>query len=74
MNLRDNYFLKLIKYINNVYHLDKQIEYITDKRLNPTYRTGNYFIKLIKHIKNVYHIGMQIKYLTDIRSNSAYKT
>jgi len=40
MNLRENYFLKLIKYINIVYHLDKQIEYITDKRLNPTYKTS----------------------------------
>ena len=37
--LRENCFTKLIKYINNVYHIDKQIEHISDKKLNPTYKT-----------------------------------
>jgi len=32
-------FLKLRNYIKNVYHSDKQIEHITDNRLNPTYKT-----------------------------------
>lgn len=36
--MRDNYFVKLIKYIKNVYNIDKQIEHISDKRLNPTYK------------------------------------
>jgi len=36
MNLRNNYFVKLIRYINNAYHIDKQIEHIHDKRVNPT--------------------------------------
>ena len=40
MNSRDNYFLKLIKYIKNVYHIDRQLEHINDKRLNPTYKTS----------------------------------
>lgn len=39
MNSRDNYFVKLIKYIKNVYHIDSQIEYVTDNRVNPTYKT-----------------------------------
>ncbi len=39
MNSRDNYFVKLNKYIKNVYHIDRQLEHITDKRLNPTYKT-----------------------------------
>ena len=38
--MRQNYFLKLTKYIKNVYHIDKQIEHITDNRLNPTYQTS----------------------------------
>ena len=41
MNLRENYFVKLIKYIKNVYHIDKQIKYITDSRLNPTYKASH---------------------------------
>ena len=32
--------LKLIKYIKNVYHIDKQIEHIRDNRINPTYKTS----------------------------------
>jgi len=40
MRLRQNYFLKLRKYINNVFHIDKQIEHITDNRINPTYKTS----------------------------------
>jgi len=40
MSLRENYFIKLIKYIKKVYHIDKQIEHISDKRINPTYKTS----------------------------------
>jgi len=40
MNSRDNYFVKLNKYIKNVYHIDRQLEHIADKRLNPTYKTS----------------------------------
>ena len=39
MNSRDNYFDKLIKYIKKVYHIDNQINHVTDKRVNPTYKT-----------------------------------
>jgi len=38
MSSRDNYFVKLKKYIKNVYHIDKQIEHVSDKRVNPTYK------------------------------------
>jgi len=30
MNLRDNYFVKLVKYIKNVYNIDNKIKHITD--------------------------------------------
>lgn len=38
--MRENYFIKLMKYIKNVYHMDEQIERVTDSRLNPTYKTS----------------------------------
>jgi len=38
--LRENYYTKLIKYINKVYHIDKQLEHISDKRVNPKYKTS----------------------------------
>ena len=38
--MRENYFLKLIKYIKNVYRVDNQMEHVTDNRLNPTYKTS----------------------------------
>lgn len=38
--MRNNYFIKLIKYINNVYHMDKKIEHVTDKRVNLTFKTS----------------------------------
>jgi len=38
--LRENYFVKLMKYMKNVYHIDRQIAQITDNRLNPTYKTS----------------------------------
>ena len=38
--MRNNYFIKLLKYAKNVYHIEKQTEHITDKRINPTYKTS----------------------------------
>ena len=43
MRSRDNYFVKLIKYIKNVYHVYKQIEYVSDKRVNSTYNSTDCF-------------------------------
>ncbi len=37
--LRKNYFLKLVKYIKNVYQIEKSLKRITDGRINPTYNT-----------------------------------
>ena len=37
--MRNNYFIKLLKYAKNVYHIDNQINHISDKRVNPTYKT-----------------------------------
>ena len=40
MDVRDNYFLKLMKCIKNVYYIDKQMAHISDERVNPTYKTS----------------------------------
>lgn len=39
MNLRDSYYVKPIKYIKNVFHIDKQIGNVTDDRVNAKYKT-----------------------------------
>jgi len=38
--LRENYFIKLMRYVKNVYQMDRQIEQITDSRLKPSYKTS----------------------------------
>ena len=37
--MRDSYFEKLIRYIKNVYHVDKAFNDLTDKRVYPEYKT-----------------------------------
>ena len=37
--MRNNYFAKLIKYIKNVYRVDKTLSKLRDERVNPTYST-----------------------------------
>ena len=38
--MKENYFVKLMRYMKKVYHIDRQIEQIADSRLNPTYKTS----------------------------------
>ena len=40
MDVRDNYFLKLMKCIKNVYHIDKKAVHISDGRLDTAYKTS----------------------------------
>ncbi len=37
--MRKNYFEKIVKYIKNVYNIDRSLKRITDGRINPTYKT-----------------------------------
>ncbi len=39
MLLRKNYFAKIVKYIKNVYNIEKSLSRPTDRRKNPTYKT-----------------------------------
>ena len=42
-----NYFAKLLKYIKNVYHIERSIEKLRDTRVNPKYKTAQIFIPLL---------------------------
>ena len=45
--MRKNYFVKLINYTKNVYHIDNGINKLTDGRVNPTYSTGQVILPLL---------------------------
>ena len=38
--MRKNYFAKLVKYMKNVYHIERGLNKLSDGRVNPTYSTG----------------------------------
>jgi len=64
-DLRQNYFLKLSKYIKNVYHIDKQIKHITDSRIKPTYKTSQIIslvlTRFLLRIKSFNQLNCMIK-------------
>ena len=37
--MRRNYFVKLLKYMKNVYHIDHGLSRLTDRRVSPKYKT-----------------------------------
>lgn len=39
--MRNNYFVKLIKYLKNVYNIEEGLRSLTDGRINPTYQTSH---------------------------------
>jgi len=45
--LRKNYFIKLIKYIKNVYHIESKISKLKDGRVNPSYKTANVMLPVL---------------------------
>ena len=38
--MRQNYFVKLVRYMKNGYHVDRVLNKLSDGRVNPTYSTG----------------------------------
>jgi hypothetical protein len=40
VKMRKNYFVKLIKYMKNVYNIEHGINKLTDGRVNPKYKTS----------------------------------
>ena len=45
--MRKNYFIKLIKYIKNVYHIEEKINKLKDGRVNPSYKTGMVMLSVL---------------------------
>jgi predicted transposase YbfD/YdcC len=40
VKVRENYFIKLVKYMKKVYFIEKLLRKLKDSRVNPTYKTG----------------------------------
>jgi len=45
--MRQNYFVKLIRYMRNVYHVDLGLNKLSDGRVNPTYSTGQVILPVL---------------------------
>lgn len=45
--LRKNYFAKIVKYIKDVYNIDKLLSKIKDGRKNPSYKTGQVILPVL---------------------------
>jgi len=45
--LRKNYFVKLIKYIKNVYNVELEIRKLIDESVNPSYKTGEVMLPVL---------------------------
>ena len=45
--MRKNYFAKLIRYIKDVYHIERGLNKLTDGRVNPTYTTAQVVTPLL---------------------------
>ena len=45
--MRKNYFVKLLRYMKNVYHLERGLNKLTDGRVNPTYSTGQVIMPVL---------------------------
>ncbi|HEY8804242.1 MAG TPA: hypothetical protein VIM42_03890, partial [Clostridium sp.] len=45
--MRKNYFAKLVKYMKNVYHIERGMYKLSDRRLNPTYSTGQVILPVL---------------------------
>ena len=65
MKLRENYFIKLAKYMKNVYPIDNQLKGITDNRLKPSYKTSNIIslvlIGFLLRIQSFNQLNLMIK-------------
>ena len=45
--MRKNYFAKIVKYMKKVYHIDNELENLTDTRCNPTYKTAQSILPVL---------------------------
>ncbi|MDR3599065.1 MAG: hypothetical protein P4L49_01035, partial [Desulfosporosinus sp.] len=63
--MRKNYFAKLVKYMKNVFHVDRGLNKLSDGRVNPTYRTGQVILPVLfgflLRIKSFNELNFMIK-------------
>jgi hypothetical protein len=63
--MRKNYFSKLVKYIKNVYHIERGLNKLSDARVNPTYSTGQVILPVLfgflLRIKSFNELNLMIK-------------
>ena len=63
--MRKNYFAKLIKYMKDVYHIDRGLNKLSDGRVNPTYSTGQVILPVLfgflLRIKSFNELNLMIK-------------
>ncbi len=45
--MRNNYFVKLVNYMKNVYHIEYGINKLRDSRVNPKYKTSSVIIPVL---------------------------
>ena len=45
--MRKNYFVKLMNYMKNVYHIENGINKLADRRVNPKYKTPQVIMPLL---------------------------
>ena len=63
--MRKNYFAKLVKYMKNVYHIERDLNKLSDGRVNPTYSTGQAIMPVLfgflLRIKSFNELSLMIK-------------
>jgi len=63
--MRKNYFAKLVNYMKNVYHIERGLNKLSDRRVNPTYSTGQVILPVLLgfllRIKSFNELNFMIK-------------
>ena len=63
--MKQNYFVKLVRYMKNVYHLERGLNKLSDGRVNPTYSTGQVIMPVLfgflLRIKSFNELSLMIK-------------
>ena len=63
--MRRNYFVKLVRYMKNVYHLERGLNKLSDGRVSPTYSTGQVIMPVLfgflLRIKSFNELSLMIK-------------
>ena len=63
--MRQNYFVKLVRYMKNVYHIERDLNKLSDGRVNPTYSIGQVILPallgFLLRIKSFNELNFMIK-------------